>query len=93
MNLISGKVALETWGIIENIDLLKEENDMREMKMIDLETAKGMTKGRLTVELGKCVNYLRKELGMNREDAVIFISSVSNLGVAIQECFDQEKSK
>lgn len=34
---------------------------MREMKMIDLETARGMTKCRLIVELGKCVNYLRKE--------------------------------
>lgn len=66
---------------------------MIEMQTIDLTTAKGMTKGRLTVEIGKHAKYLREKYGMDRKEATTFMSNVLNLGVAIEKYFDQEKSK
>lgn len=66
---------------------------MVEMKTINLEVAKGMSEYELRLEIRKHFKYLIEKFGMNREEAANFMTSVLNLGVAMQEHFDQKKSK
>lgn len=66
---------------------------MSNFKNIDLATARGMSKGRLTVEIGKRSKYLKEELGMNSKENAEFISSLLNIGVAMQDIFDREKAE
>lgn len=48
-----------------------------------METRK-MSKNKLQVKIGKCCKKI-EELGMNHEDACKFVSTIMNLGIAIQE--------
>ena len=48
-----------------------------------METRK-MSKNKLQVEIGKCCKKI-EELGMNHKDACNLVSSIMNLGIAIQE--------
>ena len=48
-----------------------------------METRK-MSKNKLQVEIGKCCKQI-EELGMNHNDACNLVSSIMNLGIAIQE--------
>ena len=48
-----------------------------------METRK-MSKKELQVEISKCRKEI-EELGMNHEDACKFVSTIMNLGIAIQE--------
>ncbi len=43
-----------------------------------------MSKHKLQTEIGKCTKRI-EELGMNHEEACKFVSSIMNLGIAIQE--------
>ncbi len=54
-----------------------------------METRK-MSKNELNVEIGKSAKCLEK-LGMSHMDACKFVSSVMNLGIAIQEKCNSEK--
>lgn len=58
---------------------------------IDLAEARSMSKGRITVEIGKRGKYLREKLGMDSKESAEFISGLLNLGAAMQEVFDREK--
>ncbi len=49
-----------------------------------------MSKQRLEAEIGKCTKRIEK-LGMNHVEACQFVSSIMNLGIAIQEKFDSER--
>ena len=51
-----------------------------------------MSKSKLQTEIGKCTKQI-EELGMSYEDACKFVSSIMNLGIAIQEKFQMEKTK
>lgn len=66
---------------------------MNNFKNIDLATARSMSKGRLTAEIGKRGKYLREELGMDSKESAEFISGLLNLGAATQEIFDREKAE
>lgn len=48
-----------------------------------METRK-MSKNELTTEIGKCCKQI-EELGMNHEEACKLVSTIMNLGIAIQE--------
>ena len=51
-----------------------------------------MSKHKLETEIGKCSKRM-EELGMNHEEACKFVSSIMNLGIAIHEKFQSEKTK
>lgn len=51
-----------------------------------------MSKSKLQTEIGKCTKQI-EELGMSHEDACKFVSSIMNLGIAIQEKLQMEKTK
>ena len=53
-----------------------------------METRK-MSKGKLQTEIGVCEKRL-EALGMNCKDACEFVSSVMNLGIAMQEKLQSE---
>lgn len=55
-----------------------------------METRK-MSKHKLEVEIGKHAKYL-EELGVSHIDACEFVSSVMNLGIAIQESENRKKT-
>ena len=63
------------------------------MKKLTIMEARKMSKTKLQTEIRKCSKYLENELGMEHTDACIFVSRVMNLGIAIQEKFDAEKSE
>lgn len=66
---------------------------MKELRTIKLEEARQMGKNKLQLEIGKRANYLRDELGMDKNESANFITSLLNLGASLQEKFDSKKSK
>lgn len=56
-----------------------------------METRK-MSKHKLEIEITKCRKRM-EELGMEHNEACKFVSSIMNLGIAMQEKFESEKSK
>lgn len=65
---------------------------MSKFKLINLKEAKKMSEDRLQLEIGRRANYLRKELGMDPDDCAMFISSLLNLGSALNDVFENKKS-
>ncbi len=55
-----------------------------------METRK-MSKTKLQTEIGKYAKQI-EEFGMSHEDACKFVSSIMNLGIAIQEKFQSDKT-
>lgn len=55
-----------------------------ENKMFTLAETREMSESRLQTEIGKCAKRL-DELGMDHEDACNLVSTIMNLGVALQE--------
>lgn len=48
-----------------------------------------MSKHKLETEIGKCARRM-EELGIDHEEACKFVSSIMNLGIAMQEKFQLE---
>lgn len=66
---------------------------MENLKSITLEKARKMSVHELRLEIGKRANYLINELGMNKVESYLFVSSLLNLGASMQEEFDSKKEK
>lgn len=62
------------------------------MKNFTIMETRQMSKSKLQTEIGKCTKQI-EELDMSHEDACKFVSSIMNLGIAIQEKFQMEKTK
>ena len=62
------------------------------MKNFTIMETRKMSKTKLQTEIGKCAKQM-EELGMNHESACKFVSSIMNLGIAIQEKFQLEKAE
>lgn len=62
------------------------------MKNFTIMETRQMSKSKLQTEIGKCTKQI-EELGMSHEDACNFVSSIMNLGIAIQEKLQMEKTK
>ena len=58
------------------------------MMNVTIMEARKMTERKLTAEIGKRAIVL-EELGMNHEDACEFVSGVMNLGIAMQEKWNE----
>ena len=52
--------------------------------MLTIMETRKMSKNKLTTEIGKCCKQI-EELGMNHEEACELVSTIMNLGIAIQE--------
>lgn len=63
------------------------------MNNLTIMEARRMSKVRLQIEIGKCAKYLENNFGMEHIKAHEFVSRVMNLGIAIQERHDQEKTE
>ena len=60
-------------------------------EIINLKDAMEMSESKLQVEIGKRSKFLKEEFGMNPEDAANFVSSLLNLGAAIDKKFKEKK--
>ena len=65
---------------------------MKNFKLINLAQAEDMSENELQIEIGKHTKYLREQLGMDRFEAATFVSSLLNMGVAMNERFKSKKS-
>lgn len=65
--------------------------DVHMFEFIDLAMAKEMSKNELQLELEKRVKYLRDDLGIDRIEAANFVSSLLNMGVAMDSIFNKRK--
>lgn len=57
-------------------------------KTITLAETRKMSESKLQTEIGRCAKQL-DELGMNHEEACNFVSTIMNLGIALQEKWNQ----
>ena len=56
---------------------------MTKIEFINFKQAEEMSERKLQFEIGKRSKYLKEELGMDAVDAANFVSSLLNLGVAM----------
>lgn len=61
-------------------------------KMFTLEETRKMSESKLQTEIGKCAKRL-DGLGMDHEEACSLVSTIMNLGIALQEKWDQLAKK
>ena len=66
---------------------------MDKFETINLAEAVTMSKHELDVEIGKRAKYLRDQFGMDRIDTANLISSLLNMGAAMNERLKEEKTK
>ena len=66
---------------------------MKKFEFISLAQAETMTEQKLQIEIGKRAKYLKGEFGMDANDTANFISSLLNMGVAMNERLKDKKTK
>lgn len=66
---------------------------MSKFELINLAKADNMSENELQLEIGKRSKYLKEELGMDPIECADFVSSLLNMGVAMNRIFESEKSE
>lgn len=66
---------------------------MEKFESINLAQAEAMSKNKLDIEIGKRAKCLRDQFGMDRIEAANFITSLLNMGAAMNERLKDAKTK
>lgn len=66
---------------------------MNKFEFINLAQAEAMSENKLQMEIDKHSKYLKEQLGMDATEAANFVSSLLNMGVAMNERLKSKKSK
>lgn len=66
---------------------------MTKFEFINLAQAEAMSERKLQLEFGKRAKYLTEQLGMDETEAANFISSLLNMGVAMNKKLKSKKPK